>query len=66
MKTRPYITERLLMGRNESNQTKQSNRVASPVDAVGSYRRSNEGGTLNMLKTNIIALRSNKSTVGSP
>ena len=26
-KNRPYITERLLMGRNESNQTKQTNKV---------------------------------------
>ena len=26
-KTRPYITERLLMGRKESNQTNQTNRV---------------------------------------
>ena len=33
-KTRPYITERLLMGRKESNQTKQIDYTAIGVDVV--------------------------------
>ena len=32
-KTRPYITERLLMGRKESNQTKKKQKImADPVN----------------------------------
>ena len=34
MKTRPYITERLLMGRKESNQTKQTNKQTKGLFSI--------------------------------